>query len=54
MKKGQPAVAYCKHCEAPIRPCRCVAHNPPMWFHWPSKFHRCGETGTGPTFAEPE
>ncbi len=47
-------MAYCRHCEEVIRPCQCVAHNLPFWFHWPSKYHRCGPGGTGLTLAEPD
>lgn len=45
---------YCRHCGERILPCRCVAHDPPMWKHAVSKYHRCGTDGLGETLAEPD
>lgn len=42
----------CKHCGQRVRPCRCVAHEPPMWKHTGTNKHGCGPDGLG-ELAEP-
>lgn len=43
----------CRHCEQVIRRCKCVLCGTPGWWHWPSKYHRCGPDGIADTLAQP-